>query len=299
MKTPVVLIIYKREDLIKQMMEVLYRIKPETLYLVSDAAKEDDSDSVHAVDAVRKMAENVTWDCQVTRIYAEKNMGCDRRIISGLNEVFSKEDKAIILEDDCIPDTSFFRYCEELLDKYEKDEEVFYISGNHLCSWKEERTSYIFSRRGDTWGWATWSNRWKVMNNSFEKEWENLVSSHVFEKRMGLRSGKAFIKEVERYKFQNITPWDYQWHARCLAYGKKAIVPKVNLVSNVGFDANATHTSESPVGISMERYELRFPLVAPETNRVNKKYDRERQRILFQVSLFTRARRRIKRIVAK
>ncbi len=296
MNTPVVLILYKRIDAIQQHMEILNQVQPERLYLVGDAAPAGDVETAKLVQQVREKAQTTSWSCEVTTIFAEENMGCDRRIISGLNEVFNKEEAAIILEDDCIPDATFFRYCDEMLDKYREDKEVFYVSGNHLCPWKEEKPGYIFSRRGDTWGWATWADRWQQMKKDFHGEWKDIKDQKLLQQRMGKSAGEAYVREVEHYKNQSIIPWDYQWHARCLAYGKKVIVPGVNLVSNIGFDNAATHTAEAPGGVSMERYAMHFPMTPPESEEVNRRYDRARQREIFQVSMITRIKRRIQRI---
>ena len=296
MNTPVVLILYKRIDAIVQHMEILRQVQPEKLYLVGDAAKTGDAETAKLVQQVREKAQNVTWPCQVTTIFAEENMGCDRRIISGLDEVFQQVEAAIILEDDCIPDVTFFRYCDEMLATYRDNPDVFYVSGNHLCPWQQETSSYIFSRRGDTWGWATWANRWQLMSSDFASEWASIKTQKLLQKQMGTSAGDAYIRELEHYKNQSIIPWDYQWHARCLAYGKKVIVPGVNLVSNIGFDTAATHTAEAPGGVSMERYAMQFPMIPPATEEVNYKYDKARQREIFQVSLWTRIKRRIQRI---
>lgn len=293
MKTPVVLILYKRIDALEKQMKVLETVRPEILYLVSDAAPDGDEVSIDLVQRVRERAEHIKWDCQLHKIYADRNMGCDQRIISGLNVVFEHEDAAIILEDDCIPDPSFFQYCDELLEKYQFNKDIFYVSGNHLAPWKEEKTSYIFSRRGDTWGWATWANRWQAMHRNFVDEWQDVKSNHLLQKRMGKKAGNAFVREVEQYWGQRDIPWDYQWHARCLAYGKKVIVPGINLVSNIGFDKLATHTTEVPGGLRMDRYSMQFPMLVPESEAINVRYDNARQKEIFQLSIITRIKRRL------
>ncbi len=280
-------------------MDLLAQVKPPKLYLVGDAAKQGDTETEKLVNQVRETAEQVSWPCKVETIFAEENMGCDARIISGLNQVFKSEESAIILEDDCIPDVSFFAYCDELLNKYRNQKDVFYVSGNHLCPWKEEKTSYIFSRRGDTWGWATWADRWKQMPEKFDTLWHQIKQSKALEHYMGESAGKAYIREVELYQAQQMIPWDYQWHALCLSQGKKVIVPGRNLVSNIGFDAAATHTTEAPGGLDMTRYQMTFPMDAPKTEEVNKRYDKARQREIFQINLVTRIKRRLKRVVIK
>ena len=134
------------------------------------------------------------------------------------------------------------------------------------------------------------------MSSDFASEWASIKTQKLLQKQMGTSAGDAYIRELEHYKNQSIIPWDYQWHARCLAYGKKVIVPGVNLVSNIGFDTAATHTAEAPGGVSMERYAMQFPMIPPATEEVNYKYDKARQREIFQVSLWTRIKRRIQRI---
>lgn len=299
MNTPVVLIIYKRIESIQKHMDILAKVKPEKLYIIADAAPARNDEVSDQVEKTRRIAEDVSWPCEVTRIYATENMGCDRRILSGLNEVFSQEQQAIILEDDCIPNPSFFEYCDQLLARYRDRADVCYISGNHLCPWKEEDSSYIFSKRGDTWGWATWADRWDCMKGSFEKDWQEIKSNHLIERQMGNYHGNAFIRELEEYINQDIIPWDYQWHARCISAGKVMIVPGINLVSNIGFDQNATHTMEAPGGVDMTSYEMQFPLRGPATEKPNRKYDLARQREIFHVTIVTRIKRRIKKVIKK
>lgn len=292
---PVVMIIFKRYETTQRLLKVLEEVRPKTLYLIADAAREGEQEEAEKVRRTRQVADQICWECEVHHIYAEKNMGCDQRIISGLSQVFQEVEQAIILEDDCLPEVTFFPFCAELLEKYKGDDSIFYISGNHLCGTEEEKTSYIFSQRGDTWGWATWSSSWQYMRSDFEKDWLEIKQSGRLQKSRGKKVGEAFIRELEHYLFQSVIPWDYKWHAYTQAYQKLVIVPGHNLVKNIGFGKEATHTADAPGEFSLETRPMRFPLITPKEKIADKKYDTIRQKEIFDISLLTRIKRRLVR----
>lgn len=288
---PVVLIIFNRPDLVEKQMERLRKVQPQCLFIISDASRRSKEGEEQLVQKSRMIAENITWECQVEKVYANENMGCDRRIVSGLNTVFSKVDKAIILEDDCLPNNSFFSYCQELLLKYEENEEVMYISGSKWASRYPVEYSYGFSYNTGTWGWATWRRAWAEWHwdiSEWEKgKWEWLKDVYSYEYR------KNWIRNVEKYIPTGIIPWDYVWR---FCVGKRlSIFPAVNLIENIGFGENATHTTEEEYGYDKQTYEL-GEMLHPDCINANEGYPRavEKQ---YKIPLIYRIKRRIKKVL--
>ena len=155
MKTPVVLIIYHRPELTKKVIEALRLVKPKKIFVIADGPKSKKDEKVCL--KTRVLIKTIDWDCQIFKKYANKNMGLRKRVVSGLNWVFEKVDKAIILEDDLVIDPSFFKFCEDLLNKYKDNKEIISISGNNFQFGKvSTKSSYYFSHYVHSWGWATW-----------------------------------------------------------------------------------------------------------------------------------------------
>jgi len=245
-KIPVVLIIFNRPALVKKQFEILERVRPEKLYLIADGARENIAGEKSKVDAARAVFAGISWNCDVTRIYADRNMGCDRRIVSGLNEVFDGEEMAVILEDDCLPNLSFFEYCRKLLLQYQNNTEVMYISGTKWVPKYKMPYSYGFSYNTGTWGWATWSRAWQEWHwdrqEWEERKWDWLKGVYTKKYR------KSWIRDMEKYFKTDSIPWDYVWR---FCVGKRlSIFPAVNLIENIGFGEDATHTR-----VNMDGYE--------------------------------------------
>lgn len=260
---PVALIIFNRPDLTARVMEQIALAKPKQLFIIADGPRANKEGEAAKCLESRKMVEHITWPCEVFRNYSNENLGCRERIASGLDWVFGKVDRAIILEDDCIPDQSFFSYCNELLERYKNDTRIGAISGTNMNSTTLDiQASYYFSKYPLVWGWATWARVWQNydVNIPFwgavrETNW---LSSIVHEEEFD-HWQKAFNRVFE-HAFDT---WDYQlvfsiWHQ-----GQITIQPAVNLISNIGFRDDATHTKNDHWLADMTRNQLQFPLRHP------------------------------------
>lgn len=241
--TPIVLFVYKRPKLVRQLISVLRFLKPSKLYIFADGPSEDFIDQVQKCQDVRDEIGKIDWDCKLYFKAQPKNIGLRKSIVSGLNHVFDLEEMAIILEDDCFPNIDFFYFCENLLFRYANNDYISVISGNNFqCGQVRGSGSYYFSKYSHCWGWATWSRSWKNYDDQMtfwpawktSNEWLDLNSSQ-FE--------KAYWEKIfdDAYRGQ-INSWAYRWLASNWYLGKLTILPNVNLVSNVGFDSDATHT---------------------------------------------------------
>ncbi len=265
--TPVAIFTFNRPQLTQRLIEILAKIKPSRILVISDGPRPNIPDDAEKCAAVRKLFDHLSWECRVDRNYAESNMGSFPRNSSGLNWVFELVEEAILLEDDCMPDLSFFPYCEELLGKYRNEPRVGLISGNNFLTQKvgQQPQSYFFSGYATTWGWACWRRTWQQidLNMSYWPE---------FRDNGGLRRSVYFASEESYWRgiYDAIlekrmnNAWDYQLILTCLRFDLLTIVPSVNLVSNVGFGHDGTRCKdESSLLHNLPKGEMRFPLAHP------------------------------------
>jgi SAM-dependent methyltransferase len=257
LRTPVAFLIFNRPDLAERVFAEVARVKPRKLLVVADGPRfPEEADKCERTRAIIK---RVDWDCEVLTDFSELNLGCKRRISTGLDWVFSKVEEAIILEDDCLPAPSFFGFCEELLEKYRDDERVMHISGDNFQN-GQSRTeySYYFSRYSHVWGWASWRRAWQHYDVGL-KTWpryKQLISSLFNDPYEQAYWQDTFSRVYEGA----IDTWDYQWLYACLTQSGLAILPNSNLVSNIGFGEDATHTREAvaPSAIA-DIWEIKHP----------------------------------------
>ena len=264
---PVVLFMFNRPEMAIEVFEEIRKIQPSQLFLICDGPRRNVLGEERLVDECRKLSELVTWDCKVHQKYSAENLGCKVSVSSGLDWVFSLVEEAIILEDDCLPSQDFFWYAAELLDKYKQDKAVGSISGSNLDGSQptNREDSYYFSNFPGVWGWATWRRAW----NGYKA---NLASSSRSEIRLvneivnATSSSRRFwFAKLMQVRAGFVDTWDYQlvfhhWKNRMLT-----IIPRVNLISNIGFGLQATHTiSKVSPYARMSVQEIGFPLKHPE-----------------------------------
>jgi len=243
LETPVVLLIFNRPKPTRAVFDAIARARPRRLMIVADGPRPDRPGDAEAVAATRDVVARVPWPCHVDRHYVDRNLGCKRCVAGGLEWVFEQTEEAIFLEDDCLPDPTFFTYCERLLERYRDDQRVAAISGDNFQA-GQSRTpySYYFSKYFHCWGWASWRRVW----HSFDLElkswpgWRQLGGLHAVGESPAER---AYWKSVfDRQYAGSIDSWAYAWLYSCWAQSGLTILPNVNLVSNIGFDDDATHT---------------------------------------------------------
>ncbi len=243
----VAFIFFNKEDTTKKVFQKIKEAKPNRIYLISDGARNEKEKQV--VCSIREWIENnIDWNCNVTKIYATKNMGCRNRVVTGINEVFEHEEAAVILEDDCLPLNGFFEYCKTMLEYYKDASQIMMVNGSNLVPRKnyEIKEDYTFSANSWVWGWATWKRAWKLYDPEI-KNWPYVKKNKVLN---GIYNSKyRFKKEISKgldlvYKHK-LDTWDYQWQfAIWINYGL-CIVPRYNYVENLGFDIKeATHTCD-------------------------------------------------------
>lgn len=277
---PVLLIIFRRPDTTHRVFEVIREAEPSRLFIAADGPHAGDPEEQRKCEQTRAVVERIDWDCEVHRNYSDENLGCGRRPASAISWVFEHVDRAIILEDDCIPDPSFFPFCESVLERYEDVPEVMHVNGNTYgldqSGWHDY--SYGFGSYAQAWGWATWRRAWEQFD--FEiADWPAFREAGMVK---SLDGGKRVAKaRTEKwnsvYGGRDPDVWDYQWHFAVMKEGGLTVVPRQNLVSNIGFSEEATHTfNEHSHKANIRRKEIDFPLVHPPfkvaDNRINKVY---------------------------
>jgi len=263
--TPVALIIFNRPDTTAKVFAEIRRARPLNLLVVADGPRIGRPDDKERCLAARAVVEQIDWPCEVVKNYSDINLGCRSRVSTGINWVFEKEEEAIILEDDCVPHPAFFRFCEELLARYRHDDRIAHIGGtNYQFGRRRTPHSYYFSRYNHIWGWASWRRAWKDYDVDM-KIWPevrdgNWLQDVLTEKRLVRYWQKNFDKVFAR----EIDTWDFQWTLACWVNSRLSILPAVNMISNIGCNADATHTLDSNSRVANMQVEgAVFPLSHP------------------------------------
>lgn len=240
---PIAFVVFNRPDVTKVSFERIQRLRPNRLFIISDGPRETRMGESRLVEQSRQIAEQIDWPCDVQKIYASENMGCGRRISSGISKVFEAVDRAIILEDDCIAESSFFSYCQTLLDYYQDDQRVMAISGdNFQLSQSRTSASYYFSKYPHCWGWATWRRAWNQFDLGIHDWPEFRDSGHLSTICSSQREIDYWTQIFNKSYAGEDSSWAYPWTCCCWMNHGLTALPDVNLVSNHGFGADATHT---------------------------------------------------------
>ena len=263
--TPVLFLIFNRPDTTKQVFSAIKKVKPPRLYVAADGPRSDYPNDAESCEIARSIATNVDWDCEVKTFFRENNLGCKLAASQAIDWFFEQELEGIILEDDCLPDQSFFWFCQELLGKYRDDTRIMHISGTNFQFGKERtKYSYYFSRYTHLWGWASWRRAWKYYDVKL-KQWPEGKKNEIL---LNWADDRRFINfwEIlfEKAASGNLDTWDPQWIFTCWSQNGLSVVPSVNLVSNLGFSKDSTHTQDvkSPLAY-MSTKAITFPMEHP------------------------------------
>lgn len=220
------------------------------------------------------MIDQVDWPCEVVTSYSDVNLGCGKRIATGLDWVFANVPEAIVLEDDCLPNPTFFRYCVELLERYRRNERVHMISGCNLAGLSGEH-SYYFSRCHSIWGWASWGRAWRHYDYEM-RSWPQLRQGgwlrDYLRDKWAARIAEFWFDETYAGR---IHQWDFQWAFSAWSSDAVSITPSVNLIENIGYGSQGTHlrNPDAPfAGVPTEPIE--FPLRHPSRIEVLEEADR-------------------------
>lgn len=250
LETPILLLVFNRPDVTAKVFEAVRNARPSRLYIAADGPRENKPGEAERCAEVRQLVTQVDWPCEVKTLFREKNLGCKQAVSGAIHWLFEQEENGIILEDDCLPNPDFFRFCETLLNQYADDERVSVITGNNFQrQQKRGDASYYFSKYNHCWGWASWRRAWQKYQGELifwpdwreSAEWKKKIPDHV--------ERRYWTKIFDDVHAGKIDSWAYPWTASVWLQGGLTATPNVNLVSNIGFGPDSTHTSsvDSPL----------------------------------------------------
>ena len=263
--TPIVLICFNRPNETAKIFNKIKLIKPKKLFLIMDGPRIGEQEDIINCLLVKNIVTNISWNCIVYKNFSKKNLGLKKRIVSGLNWVFSKTKSAIILEDDCLPNRDFFTFCQKLLIYYEKNNTVRFITGNNFQKSKHnKKTSYYFSKYSHIWGWATWKNTWELYCDD-NRVWKKYLNSKEFCKTcpnyLERRYWKSMFNKVKSGKLKS---WSIYLLFSIWKNSGLTATPSVNLVKNLGFNERGTNTKISTIKYNTKNLTLSKKLIHPK-----------------------------------
>jgi hypothetical protein len=306
LNSAVLFIIFNRPELTRRVFAAIRKAKPRRLYVAADGPRSNVPGEKYRCEEAKRIATAIDWDCEVHTLFRKENLGCGKGPCTAITWFFEHETEGIILEDDCLPSPSFFKFCAELLERYRYDTRVMEIGGNnfeepHL---RNMEYSFRFSHQTYIWGWATWRRAWKLhdyhmihyeeinkkryLDSSYNTIYERDLYQYIFEK---MHKGNNRISSR--------TIWDYQWQFACKIHSGLTIVPNNNLVINLGFGAHATNTLNSTsIGHDLVLEEMEFPLRYPEFMMVDKIRDSQVFKFV-STSTVSRLKSQVKNLLPK
>lgn len=300
-KSPVALCMFVRYETTKRVFEVIRQVKPPVLLVSANAPRPDRPGEAERCAAARSIIDSVDWKCEILKNYAETHLDVGTSLSRAYSWVFDTVEEAIVLEDDLLPHLTFFRFCDELLERYRDDSRVFSINANNFQLGRQRNDySYYFSRYTHTHGWASWRRTWKHYDYS-TKLWPEIKSSNFLSDILTTREGVNYWNDIFQAMYEKrLNAWDYPWLFSCWLQSGLNINPNVNLVSNIGFDADSTNFKQRWSkfdGIPTEAME--FPLKHPPFMIRDNRADEFTQKFYYQTSWWRQFKGNLKKILGK
>jgi hypothetical protein len=297
--TAVALLIFNRPDTTARVFEAIAKVKPSKLLVVADGPRVDRFGEADKCAQTRAIISNVDWDCEVITNYSTENLGCKKRVASGIDWIFEQVEEAIILEDDCLPERSFFRFCDEMLERYRLNERVGMVSGGNLQFGQSRgNASYYFSRYTHIWGWATWRRAWKHYDRDMAL-WPSFRDEGWLDRVFASQGEREYWKNSFQWVYDGkLDTWDCSWTFAAITHGMLQVVPNVNLISNIGFGPEATHTHVVGIHANMPTQPMVFPIKNPKFVLADEEADRYISNNQIAPSFVMRQIRRLRRIFA-
>lgn len=276
---PVALVFFNRPEQFEKVFAEVRKAKPSKLFLIQDGARANNQKDIENIEKCREILSGIDWECDVVKDFSEENLGCGRRVFSGISKCFEQVDRLIVLEDDCVPSQSFFPFCQELLEKYKDDQRVGMITGmNHLNRFDVAEGDYLFSAVGSIAGWATWRRSWEdvafelgeIVEDSTAMRLLKFYEKYAVHRNSVQKDAKEKWSQVQ--KGQKLSSWSTQFGLTQILNSRLIIAPRVNLMTNIGLTAESANSVSSiklvPRGLRslyrLKLYELEFPLKHPK-----------------------------------
>jgi len=267
-ETPIAFFVFNRPQVTQKVFAFIREVRPTKLYIVADGPRiGHDGEIENCINTRRVVMENIDWPCEIHTNFSERNLGCKWRMSSGIDWVFSKEENAIILEDDCVPDLSFFVFCEELLRYYRDDPRIMSICGGNYQEGRVRNSySYYFSKYPRIWGWATWRRAWHYYDVNMRLWPEFRDGGWLLDYFSGNEVAARYWHSYSETVFKNrIDTWDLQWQFAHWVHGGVTIIPNKNMISNIGYGDDATHTKyDNDPRANLPLQSMDFPLKHPK-----------------------------------
>ena len=279
-KTPILIIAWKRPKKTEELINKIKQINPDNLYIACDGPKNKNSLEDNKVNKTKELLLGSFEEIRQKKyFFSDNNQGCKIGVSNAINWFFENEKEGIILEDDCIPNLEFFSFCQEMLETYRHDERIWSITGHNQQN-KIQRGSgtYYFSKYPRSWGWATWRRSWEKYDRDI-KDWPNIKSKGILKNQLNNQREINFWEKIldNIYHYSSPNTWDYQWTLTSFLNSGLTIVPNKNLIKNIGFDEEATHTFFGEQNNFVKTYQEKnnsiFPTIHPDYFVINKEAD--------------------------
>lgn len=262
---PILYIVFNRLDTVKRTFPKIREIQPAELYIAADGPRPSKEGEAENCKIVRDyVTSNIDWDCKVHTFFREENLGCGKNVSAAITWFFDNVEMGIILEDDCLPDMTFFPYCRELLLKYKDEPRVMHIAGDNPVQWSKlkHHESYYFEPIQHCWGWANWANRWKNYDFDINDNYKNVLNTNVYFKNP--RTKEQWSNLLEQMREHRIDTWDVQWSYKILEMGGLCINPRNNLIQNIGMNSGVHFEGNDSDADGRPAIPMNFPLVHPK-----------------------------------
>lgn len=281
----VLMIFFNRSEQLEKVFDAVKKARPSRLYLYQDGARPGREDDIAGVKKCREIVsdENIDWECTIYRLYQDKNCGCDPSEFIAQKWMFETEEMGIVLEDDDVPSQSFFPFCKELLEKYKDNPKINMICGmNNTGISKHVKEDYFFSRKGSIWGWASWRRVLDTWDEHYEwlDDKEKLL---ILKKNMTKREFNSFIEVAKRHRDSGRAHYESIFAASAALYYRFNIIPKYNMISNIGISQETTHSvsdirllpKRTQRLLYMKTYDIKFPLKHPKEIKRDYKFEKK------------------------
>jgi hypothetical protein len=235
LNTPVLFIIFNRPDYTKKVFAQIRKVKPTQLFIAADGPRASHPNDVKLCLQTRKIIEKIDWDCDVKTLFRDENLGCAKGVSGAITWFFEHVEEGIILEDDCVPDLTFFTFCENMLVKYKNIDIILSVTGTNYFHglYDKEPNGYYFSAKSSIWGWATWRRAWQLYSLEISdiKRLESILHSRI----RNVDYKNMLLDMYEKVSQNKIDTWDVSWNYCFHLHEGLCVTPNVNLIKNIGF----------------------------------------------------------------
>ncbi len=285
-KPSILLIIFNRPDKTKSIIKALSEFKPPVIYVSADGPRDLNENAT--CNYTRSLISMIDWDCKVITNFIPTNLGCKVAVSKAIDWFFSMEDEGIILEDDCLPSNDFYEFCSTMLEKYRYNDSVGSISGTKISPFfKNYKYDYFLSKYPNIWGWATWKRVWSKYDVNISN-WEDLWRINKIDEYLSDPILVNYWRKVFKNVYESkIDTWDYQFVYLYFKEKYRCIIPNKNLIKNIGFDAEATHTLSETSWVSkrlIEKFNLNTNSYKGDITNINYDYDVNLEKFVFIIN---------------